>query len=77
MCRSTRCEHGWSNGRRIGGGRARLRPFDQPQADLFDRLRAAESIGRPVGDDRFLAGVERLTGRSLKPRKRGPKPADN
>jgi putative transposase len=47
-----------------------------PEADLFDRLRAAESIGRPLGGDRFLARIERLTGRSLKPRKRGPKPAE-
>jgi putative transposase len=46
-----------------------------PEADLFDRLRAAESIGRPLGGDRFLARIERLTGRSLKPGRRGPKPA--
>jgi putative transposase len=46
-----------------------------PETDLFDRLRAAESIGRPLGGDRFLARIERLTGRTLKPRKRGPKPA--
>jgi len=42
--------------------------------DLFDRLRAAESIGRPIGSDRFLARIEKLTGRVLKPGKRGPKP---
>jgi hypothetical protein len=41
----------------------------------FARLRAAESVGRPLGDDRFLARIERLTGRLLKPGKRGPKPA--
>jgi hypothetical protein len=41
-----------------------------------DRLRAAESIGRPLGGDRFLARIERLTGRSLKPGKRGPKPTE-
>jgi len=46
----------------------------EPEADLFDRLRAAESIGRPLGDDRFLARLERRTGRVLKPAKRGPKP---
>jgi putative transposase len=46
----------------------------EQEADLFDRLRAAESIGRPLGDDRFLAGIERLTRRVLKPGKRGPKP---
>ena len=45
----------------------------EPEADLFGRLRAAESIGRPLGNDRFLAGIERRTGRALKPAKRGPK----
>jgi putative transposase len=44
------------------------------ETDLFDRLRAAESVGRPLGDDGFLARLERLTRRSLKPGKRGPKP---
>ena len=44
--------------------------------ELFERLRAAESIGRPLGSDRFLARLERKTGRILKPAKRGPKPAD-
>lgn len=39
----------------------------EPEADSFDRLRAAESIGRPLGDDRFLSRIERLTGRELKP----------
>jgi putative transposase len=46
----------------------------KPDIDLYARLRAAESIGRPLGDHRFLARIERLTGLSLKPRKRGPKP---
>jgi len=45
------------------------------QTDLFASLRAAESIGRPLGDDRFLARIERRTGRVLKPGKRGPKPS--
>ena len=44
------------------------------EAEAFARLRAAESIGRPLGDDRFLARVERLTARQLRPGKRGPKP---
>jgi len=47
----------------------------EPEADLFARLRAAECIGRPLGDDRFLARLERLTRRTLKPGKRGPKPS--
>jgi hypothetical protein len=36
---------------------------------------AAESVGRPLGDDDFLASIERLTGRPIKPSKRGPKPS--
>ncbi|WP_426441934.1 transposase [Bradyrhizobium genosp. P] len=44
----------------------------EPEADMIERLRAAESIGRPLGDDRFLARLQRLTGRVLKPGKRGP-----
>src|SRR5271156_3098681 len=48
----------------------------EPEVNLFDRLRAAESIGRPLGDDRFLARIERRTGRSLKPGKRGPRSSD-
>jgi putative transposase len=50
----------------------------EPEQDLlFAHLRAAESIGRPVGDDRFLARIERRTGRILKPGKRGPKPLES
>ena len=45
-----------------------------PEADAFAGLRAAESIGRPLGDDRFLARIEHLTARRLRPGKRGPKP---
>jgi putative transposase len=48
----------------------------EPEMDSFASLRAAESIGRPLGDDRFLARLERRTGRALKPGKRGPKPDD-
>ena len=47
----------------------------EPETNVFDSLRAAESIGRPLGGDRFLAAIERRTGRALKPGKRGPKPA--
>ena len=42
--------------------------------EAFARLRAAESIGRPLGDERFMARLERLTKRWLRPGKRGPKP---
>ncbi len=41
---------------------------------MFGRLRAAD-IGRPLGDDDFFANIERLTGRPLKPGKRGPEPS--
>jgi putative transposase len=42
---------------------------------MFAQLHAAESIGRPLGDDRFLVGIEKRTGRTLKPGKRRPKPS--
>ncbi|MBR1137581.1 MULTISPECIES: transposase [Bradyrhizobium] len=47
----------------------------EDEEELFARLRAAESIGRPIGSDRFLTRIEKMTGRVLKPAKRGPKPA--
>ena len=47
---------------------------DESEAGLFDRLRAAESTGQLVGDDKFLAMIERETRRRLWPGKRGPKP---
>ena len=37
-------------------------------------LRRAETIGRPLGTAAFLKKLERKTGRSLRPAKRGPKP---
>lgn len=40
---------------------------------MSDRLRRAESIGRPVGSDTFLASLETASGRALIPGKRGPK----
>ena len=44
------------------------------EADAFARRRAAESIGGPLGDHRFLARIERLTGHRLMAAKRGSKP---
>ena len=38
------------------------------------KLRRAESIGRPLGDDAFLTRLERDGGRILKSAKRGPRP---
>jgi len=48
----------------------------EPDIEAFARLRAAESIGRPLGDDRFLSRIERVTKRRLRPSKRGPKPKE-
>jgi putative transposase len=45
-----------------------------PEDFAFQRLHEAESIGRPLGDDAFLAAMEARTGRCLRPGKRGPKP---
>ena len=42
--------------------------------DLSMALRRAETIGRPLGDSAFLEALERQTGRTLRPAKRGPKP---
>jgi putative transposase len=46
-----------------------------PDEAAFARLRRAETIGRPLGDEAFLARLEAQTGRALQPAKRGPKPA--
>ena len=37
-------------------------------------LRMAETTGRPIGDADWLTLIERQSGRTLAPRKRGPKP---
>jgi putative transposase len=44
-----------------------------PDAVAFERLRQAESIGRPLGGDAFFARLEGMAQRRLKPKKRGPK----
>jgi putative transposase len=41
------------------------------------RLRAAETIGRPIGNAGFLKRIEKQSGRNLAPQKRGPKQAEN
>jgi hypothetical protein len=43
-------------------------------SDLFERLGAAESIGPSFGEDRFVAGVERLAARTSRLAMLGPKP---
>lgn len=45
-----------------------------PDEAAFERLRRAETIGRPVGGDAFLLRLEAQTQRTLRPAKRGPKP---
>lgn len=42
------------------------------EADL-DLIRDHESSGRPLGDERFIKKIETITGRVLRPRKRGRK----
>lgn len=46
---------------------------DSDEAAL-DRLRRAETIGRPIGDDSFLTRLEAMSQRTLRPMRRGPKP---
>ena len=62
-----------------GPVRARYRDFASflslgEDEDLSRSLRRAETIGRPLGDGAFLGRIEALTGRSLRPAKRGRKP---
>lgn len=42
-------------------------------AEMSRRLRRAETIGRPIGDEQFLARLEHETGRSLRAGRPGPK----
>ena len=44
--------------------------------EAFARLRSALSIGRPLGDERFVAGLECLTKRRFGRCRRGPKPKE-
>ena len=58
---------------RIGDFRAFLgEDFDE--AFTYAALRHAETIGRPVGSLEWLEDMERRSGLSLIPGKRGPKP---
>lgn len=47
----------------------------EPDSEMLERLRRAESIGRPLGDEAFVSALEAMTERTLKPGKRGPKPS--
>jgi putative transposase len=42
----------------------------------FDRLRRAETTGRPLGSEAWVRRLERDLARPLAPRKRGRKPAE-
>jgi putative transposase len=52
----------------LGGGE------DAASGMAFERLRRAETVGRPLGGAEFLARLEGLTQRTLAPHKRGRKP---
>jgi len=49
----------------------------QPDAEVTAALRRHESTGRPLGDDSFVARLEKLLSRNLRPQKRGPKAKKN
>jgi putative transposase len=40
----------------------------------YAALRKAESVGRPIGSDEWLAEMEERTGMALRPKRRGPRP---
>jgi putative transposase len=46
------------------------------QESEMDLFRKHERTGRPIGDDGFIEGLERLLDRPLKPKKPGPKVID-
>lgn len=47
---------------------------DEP---LSMALRRAETVGRPLGDDAFMAWIQAAVGRDAKPGKRGPAGKDS
>ena len=57
------------------GGRFAEMIAEAPPAGAIAALRAAETIGRPLGSPAFLDRVAALTGRDPRPAKRGRKPA--
>ena len=58
---------------RVGGFATFLGAAFDPAAE-FDPLRHALTTGRPLGSAGWVAELEQKSGRSLAPRKRGPKP---
>src|SRR3569623_1995956 len=49
---------------------------DRDVAIAWRRLRMAETSGRPLGSDAWLEAIEVSIGRTLRPRKRGPRPRE-
>ena len=51
-------------------------PYDFPlqEAPSLSEFRRHTRTARPLGSESFLAHLEKLSGRILRPRKRGPKP---
>ena len=47
-----------------------------PDLAALDRLRRAETIGRPLGEEAFVTALEARTQRPLRPAKRGRKARD-
>jgi putative transposase len=45
------------------------------ELDVYETIHRHARTGRPLGSDVFLSIAERLTGRSLRPKKPGPKPS--
>jgi putative transposase len=58
---------------RFGGFEALLDGASEADEAAWARLRRSETTGRPVGSERWLAELERRSGRQLRPAKRGPK----
>jgi putative transposase len=50
---------------------------EQSDEEMIEQLRRAETIGRPIGNPKFLDMIERKTKRVLKPARRGPKPKES
>ena len=58
---------------RVADWAAYLNAENQP--DMHQTLHRHARTGRPLGSDAFLSIAERLTERSLRPKKPGPKPS--
>ncbi|WP_245443315.1 hypothetical protein [Labrys okinawensis] len=50
--------------------------LDNVDEAMFNRVRRAQSVGRPLGDDAFIDRIRVLTGREVRSGKRGPKPKE-